>query len=81
LTEGSTGGVIERLRVSGFGCNALRIWSAETLSPAMARPAVSDSAAPSVIAVKPESLRRLVMVLILAGYDSVWMLGRYDGFD
>src|SRR5579872_5099655 len=48
----------------------------------MARPAVIDSTAPSVIAVKPESLRERVIVVILAvTLDSVWMSGRYDGFD
>jgi hypothetical protein len=48
----------------------------------MARPAVIDSAAPSVIAFKTEDLRRLVIVVILAvTLDGVWTLERYDGFD
>jgi hypothetical protein len=43
----------------------------------MARTEVIDSAALSVIVVKPENLRKLVIVLILAvTLDSVWMLGR-----
>src|SRR5262249_36251771 len=56
----------DRPRVSGFGCSALEIWSAEiTASPASARPAVIDSAAPSAMAVIPESLEMLVMVVFL----------------
>ena len=52
------------------------------LSPAMARPAVIDSAAVSVIAFKPKRLRELVIVVILAVTpDGVLMTGRYDGFN
>jgi hypothetical protein len=59
----------DRPRVSGFGCSALAIWSAEiTLSPASANPAVIDSAAPSAMAVIPESLEMLVMVVFLWCY-------------
>jgi hypothetical protein len=51
-------------------------------SAAMARPAVIDSAAPSVSAFKTENLGRLVIVVILAvTRDSVWTVERYDGFD
>ena len=64
LAAGSAGGASERPRVTGFGCSALRIRSAVTVSPAIARPAESDRAAASVIAVKPENLERLVMVVI-----------------
>src|ERR1700730_17160229 len=48
----------------------------------MARPAVIDSAAPSVSAFKTENLGRLVIVVILAvTRDSVWTVERYDGSD
>ena len=57
LTAGSACGAPERLRVSGFGCKALTIWFAETLlSPAIARLAVIDSTAVSVIAAVTVSL-------------------------
>jgi hypothetical protein len=57
-------GASERPRVTGFGCSAFRIRSAVTVSPAIAKPAESDRAAASLIAVKPENLERLVMVVI-----------------
>ena len=59
----STGccGPVERPRVTpGFGFRAFRILSAETVSPATARPAVIDSAAPIVM-----MERKRVIVLIL----------------
>src|SRR4051794_33827865 len=75
-TEGSTwgAGVIDIPRVNRFGCSALRIWSAETaLSAASARPALIDNAVHRVIALSPENLLKLVIVLSsLLRLQGVW---------
>jgi hypothetical protein len=46
------------------------------LSPASARPAVIDSAAPSIIALSPESLSKLVCRVLAVTAEAVLMVRR-----
>src|SRR6185437_193427 len=60
-------GSTERLRVAGAAFSDVMIALVEiVLSPAKARPAVIESAAPMVIALIPKSVTELVIVVILA---------------
>src|SRR5215475_8618606 len=87
LTAGSIcaeGAPMESPRVSGLGCNALRICSADTLpSPASAKVAVIDSAAQIVTAFSPEKLKLVIIVVLVmksAGRPAqrfdAWTIGR-----
>src|SRR5215831_674474 len=75
---------MESPRVSGLGCNALRICSADTLpSPASANVAVIDSPAQIVIALSPEKLKLVIVVVLVVKSESrpaqrfdAWTIGR-----